>query len=173
MGKPVWLRSIVDALDMQMPESMTYLNRETGEIVMVMGEEMRAAEEGAPPDDSSPDWQQESYRMAVEILRTASGGAGSLYVPLPAEYDIHEYSIMEDFCYSVEDDHVSRMLSIMIQGRGAFRRFKDAIHEYGIAQEWYDYRDNALKRIAMDWCEAHAITFVDTEEEPEEPAPDA
>ena len=38
-------------------------------------------------------------------------------------------------------------------------RFKDRIQAYGIAEEWYRYRDAALREIAVAWCEAHGIAI--------------
>jgi hypothetical protein len=52
------------------------------------------------------------------------------YLPLPSKFDIHEYHIMEEFCYSVVDEKIRRVLSDKIRGSGAFRRFKDAICKY-------------------------------------------
>jgi hypothetical protein len=44
-----------------------------------------------------------------------------------------------------------------IHGRGAFRYFKDKIHELGIADQWYTYRDEQYREVARDWCEQHDI----------------
>lgn len=50
----------------------------------------------------------------------------------------------------------------LIKGSGAFRRFKDAVHHYGIADDWYKYRDNALRQTAIDWCRHNNIEFEET-----------
>ena len=76
--------------------------------------------------------------------------------------DIHEYRIMERFCSSIEDDDMRDDLCQAIRGRGAFRYFKDRIHAYGIAEEWYRYRDEALREIAVAWCEEHGIPYTET-----------
>jgi hypothetical protein len=55
------------------------------------------------------------------------------------------------------------MISVtQIRGRGAFRRFKDQIQAYGMAEEWYRYRDTALREIAVAWCEEHGIPYNET-----------
>ena len=51
-----------------------------------------------------------------------------------------------------------------IRGRGAFRRFKDAIHMNGIEEEWYRFRQEELEKIAIDWLEANQISYVKGEE---------
>ena len=83
------------------------------------------------------------------------------FVQLPTQYDIHEYDIMKRFCRSREDDAERDLLLDAIAGRGAFRMFKSTIHRKGIEQEWYRYRDAALRRIAAEFLEEHGIAYVD------------
>ena len=56
---------------------------------------------------------------------------------------------------------MSDTLYSLIKSSGAFRRFKDAIQDYGIADDWYKYRNKALKEIAIEWCEENGIEFDD------------
>lgn len=83
------------------------------------------------------------------------------YIPLPSSFDIHEYHIMERFCLSITDDKLRDTMSGSIRGRGAFRRFKDNMRRYNIEEDWYKYRDEALKQIAIEWCEENDIDFTD------------
>ncbi len=78
---------------------------------------------------------------------------------MPTKFDIHEYSIMEKFCLSLNDSEMCDTLYGLIKGRGAFGRFKNAIHEYGIADDWYKYRNDVLKEIAIEWCQEKGIEF--------------
>ncbi len=78
---------------------------------------------------------------------------------LPSKFDIHEWSIMEQFARSVADGDVSDELEAALHGRGAFGRFKDALHRRGIADQWYRYRDAALEEIAVEFLETHRIEF--------------
>jgi len=151
----VKLTDIIEGLELQSDEHFSSLNMRTGEVVVVTREELRAAEEDAPLEDF-PEWQHDALRIARDIVATDH------YLPLPTTFDIHEYHIMEQFCHSLEDDDMRDDLCNAIRGRGAFRRFKDRVHAYGIAEEWYRYRDNALREIAMAWCEAHGIPYTET-----------
>lgn len=36
---------------------------------------------------------------------------------------------------------------------------QDNIHRYNIAGHWYKFRDEALKRIAVEWCEDNEISY--------------
>jgi len=80
---------------------------------------------------------------------------------LPTKYDIDEYSIMENFCMSLDRQEIGDILYDLISGSGAFRRFKDAVYKYGVEDEWYKYRDNAIKEIAIEWCRENNIGFED------------
>jgi hypothetical protein len=59
----------------------------------------------------------------------------------------------------VADDDQRDELLDAIRGRGAFRRFKDAIHRFGIADEWYRFREEAFEEIAADFLEVNGIKF--------------
>ena len=149
------LDNIIEVLEFQSDESSSFLNTKTGEVVLMTDYAMRAAEDDEPLEDL-PDWERDLVTIAREIL--AETGE---YIPLPTKFDIHEYSIMEQFCLSLDDTEMSGLLYGLIKGSGAFRRFKNAIHEYDIADEWHSYRNNALKEIAIEWCRENNIELED------------
>ena len=153
MAVTVKLKDIIEGLEFQSDEGSSYLNTTTGEVVYTTDYELRAVED-EPPLDHLPDWQIEALRVAKDILETDH------YLPLPTQFDIHEYNIMERFCRSIEDDDICDVLCHAIHGRGAFRCFKDKIHGYGMADDWYQYRDEALREIAIGWCEENEISYV-------------
>jgi len=153
MSAGVKISQIIDGMESQSDESSTYLNKNTGELVLVGYEEMSAAEDDEPLDDY-PDWQQDIVKAAKDIENKTGQ-----YIQLPSKFDIHEYRIMEDFCLSVEDEKIREILCTLIKGGGAFGRFKDAIHQYNIADDWYQFRNEAFKEIAVDWCRENDIEF--------------
>jgi len=148
----VKLSDLIEGMDFQSDECFSYLNTATGEVVSVTTEELRAIEEDAPLEDF-PAWQHDAIRIAKDIIETDS------YLQLPDRFEINEYRIMERFCLSVDDEDMRDDLCDAIRGRGAFRRFKDRMQLYGMAEEWYRYRDAALREIAVAWCEAHGISY--------------
>jgi len=66
---------------------------------------------------------------------------------------------MEKFCLSLNDSEMSETFYNLIKGSGAFGRFKNAIHEYDIADDWYKYRNDVLREIAIEWCQEKGIEF--------------
>ncbi|MDH4239412.1 MAG: UPF0158 family protein [Phycisphaerae bacterium] len=157
MALRVKLDNIIEGLECQSDESHSYLDKRTGKVILISDEELRAAENDEPIEDF-PDWQQDQIKIAEEIL-TETGD----YIGLPSKFDIHEYSIMERFCLSIDDPEISDTLYSLIKGSGAFQRFKNAIHKFEIVEDWYKYRDNTLKEIAIEWCEDNGIEFEEKE----------
>ena len=153
MEARVKLSEIIEGLEFQSDESSSFLNKKTGEVVLMTDYAMQAAEDDEPVEDL-PDWEQDLVAIAREII--VENGE---YIPLPTKYDIDEYSIMERFCTSLDNQEIGDILCDLISGSGAFRRFKNAIHEYDIADEWYKYRNNAIKEIAIEWCRENNIEF--------------
>src|SRR5215831_3883088 len=97
MAVQVKLKDIIEGLEFLTDEGTFYLNTTTGEVVYVTTEELRAAEEEHPLEDF-PAWQHDAICIAGEIRETDH------YLPLPDRFEIHEYSIMERFCLSVDDE---------------------------------------------------------------------
>ena len=117
MTVPIKLKAIIEGLEFLTEEGSSYLNTMTGEVVYVTTEELRAAENDEPLADFL-EWQHDAIRIAKDIVETDH------YLPLPDRFEIHEYSIMERFCLSVDDEDMRDDLCNTIRGRGAFRRFK-------------------------------------------------
>jgi hypothetical protein len=63
------------------------------------------------------------------------------------------YQDMADFTDLVSDDRASRRLARAINGRGAFRRFKDELNEEypHLLQPWYDFCNTRAARRAVKW----------------------
>ena len=79
----------------------------------------------------------------------------------PAEYILHNdegVDLMEDFVDTLSSNAHDRLASV-IQGKGAFRRFKDLVIKLGIDKQWYDFQADAYKRKAARWCEDNDIEY--------------
>jgi len=63
------------------------------------------------------------------------------------------YQDMADFAEGVSDERAGRSLARAIQGKGAFRRFKDRLHEDypQLLPAWYAFRDVRAQRRAVEW----------------------
>ena len=79
------------------------------------------------------------------------------YIPLPRQYDMNEYRMMEEFIYDLPAGRAQNALDAAIRGKGAFRRFKDRLYDFDLQEKWYKYRDDCYEQIARDWCERFGI----------------
>ena len=79
------------------------------------------------------------------------------YVALPDRFEIDEYLMMERFAIGIQDAPQGDELLAALRGRGAFRRFKDAVYRLGRADEWHSFRDRAYEDIARTCCEENNI----------------
>ncbi|WML46713.1 UPF0158 family protein [Neobacillus sp. PS3-34] len=151
----VKLKDIIEEMEIQFEESSSLLNVKTGEIVLVSSEDLRAAED-EKPFDHLPEWQKENRMIAIDVVENYEN-----YIELPTKYDINEYEIIEEFCFTVSDQRKQDTLLRAIEGKGAFRRFKDKIIDLEIEDQWYSYREECFKQIAIEWCQDNDINYIE------------
>ena len=151
----VKLKDVVDHLEMLGDETSAYLNKQTGELWVASDDEFLEEDDDEEVDLSDyPEWQKEAILKAGDIRSSSD------WIALPGKFEIHEWDIMEQFCQSIEDSELSKRLLSLIRGGGAFRRFKNSIYESGMDNAWYQFRDAALERIAIDWLDENGIAYV-------------
>lgn len=131
----VKLNEVIDALDFTNDEIEYYYNPDTEEIFMSNIGEF---------EDLTEDELDELFEKSIM---------------LPTRYDINEYEMMEDFAETISDTRLQNQLYISLNGSGAFRRFKDTCINFDIINDWYKFRDERYKEIAIDWCKENNIEF--------------
>lgn len=147
---PVSLKAILEGMEFQSDEITAYLHRPTERVILISDEALQAAEDEEPGAEAGVD------ELELSDARGILQG-GDDYLPLPDRFEIDEYRMMERFASGVADPAVQAALADALRGRGAFRRFKDAVHRLGLAEEWYRYRDRGYEDVARAWCEAQGI----------------
>lgn len=155
----VSIKDIVDGLEMQGQEGLAFLDLDSGEVETVPRSLLSEAEEGEKEEEvegtggEEPDGPEDEWDLALRI-------AGSdRYLRLPTTFDIHELSIMTEFAQSDEAGKAGAELEDALRGGGAFRHFKGALRRRGIEKKWFAFRDEALREIAIEWCEEHGISW--------------
>ena len=78
---------------------------------------------------------------------------------LPTQYEINEYQKMADFIEIIENEKIKEKLQNIIQGKGAFRRFKDYCFQVNIIQDWYRFKEKKYKEIAIEWCKQNGLKY--------------
>ncbi len=133
-------------------EHSYFLDLETGQVIMLT-DDMFGYVEG-PPDYPLPDWQQEW----VEQAEAVEAGYGTRYIRIP-EADSHAaYDDMEAFITTVQDPHLTELLWVAIEGRGAFGRFKGVLATHPRERErWFDFKDERLRQRILDWLKFEGV----------------
>jgi hypothetical protein len=69
------------------------------------------------------------------------------------------YQDMADFAEAISDERAARRLARAIQGRGAFRRFRDELHEEHpeLLPAWNAFRDIRARRRAVRWLADNSL----------------
>ncbi len=130
---PVDWEALEDAFENNAPEVHSYLHLVTGEVLRVV--------------DGVADPQ-----MHVRIASDPN------YLRIDPVSSREQYRWMERFIPMVEDTELRAKLTIAIDGKGAFRRFKDVLMAYGPDREkWFTFRSERLRTFMEAWLTAHAI----------------
>jgi Uncharacterised protein family (UPF0158) len=75
------------------------------------------------------------------------------------------YADMEDFVARVRDPRAHHLLERAITGRGAFRRFKDALLDYPeLRRAWFAFHDVRGERRAIEWLLERGLVDPDAAE---------
>jgi hypothetical protein len=128
-GKPIDLDMLELAMQDSDLSSSDYLSLQTGEIISLSDLEERKREE--------IEWSNQH----VLIQRISSDEA---------------YQWRQDFIAQVVAPHnkpVAERLSLALNGKGPFRRFKKTLHQMGDdwVQAWYQWRDDQLHEHMQRW----------------------
>ncbi|MFD1850914.1 UPF0158 family protein [Oceanobacillus bengalensis] len=153
MRVKVKLGDIIEDMAFQSVEHTSFLNVKTGEVVFVSHDNIRKADDGDFDDLEGLDDEE---KVAIDVVENWEN-----YTELPTSFDINEYQMIEDFCYRVKDGKKRNILFRAIKGKGAFRRFKDNAFDLGLIEDWYTYRDECYKQIAIDFCEGLGLDYVE------------
>ena len=130
---PVDWEALEDAFENNAPEVHSYLHLTTGEVLRVV--------------DGVADPQMH--------VRIASDGN---YLRIDPVSSREQYRWMERFIPMVEDLDLRGKLTQAIDGKGAFRRFKDVLMSFAAERErWFQFRSERLRTFMEAWLNAHAI----------------
>ena len=139
---PIDWESLEDAFENNAPEVHSYLHLLTGEV-------LRVVDGIADPD------------MHARISN------GSTYLAIQAVSSREQYRWMERFIPMVDDAELRDDLVHAIDGKGAFRRFKDALMDVAeTRQRWFAFRTERLRVFMEAWLTAQGINPVARKERP-------
>ncbi len=128
--------ALEDAFENNAPEVHSYLHRSTGEVLRVV--------DGV----ADPTMHQ---RIAAD--------AGYLRVDPVSSRE--QYRWMERFIATVAEGELRTRLVASIDGKGAFRRFKDVLLTFPVDRErWFQFRTERLRSCMTAWLESNGLEAV-------------
>ncbi|MCX5802449.1 MAG: UPF0158 family protein [Proteobacteria bacterium] len=129
--------------------STILFDTETGQIVSIPDELMRAVEEDDEEAlENLPEWEKDLIETAKSICSDEAGR----YEEIPKKPSYEAYDLMVEFAETVKDIHLKEKLNIALDGKGAFRRFKNVLSDYPEEQErWFAFKDERMRQEVIDW----------------------
>ncbi len=130
---PIAWEALEDAFENNAPEVHSYLQLETGEVIRIV--------------DGIADPQ-----MHQRVMKDPE------YLRVDPVSSREQYRWMERFIATVEEPDLRDQLVRSIDGKGAFRRFKDVLMSFPVDRErWFAFRSERLRACMEAWLAAHGI----------------
>ena len=175
---PVDLAMVADALTHSSPDYSNFLDKETGEVILIenhilhlveeyLGRDM-LPEQDEPPDMAFiveekrlPQWQESSLQDAYRVEMHFGGRI----IRIPAGESGYSWDDMAEFIETVQNSNLADRLRDAIDGRGAFSRFKRVVYDHPeTAKKWNAFREIRQQERAAEWLESEGIIAVEKKE---------
>ena len=84
------------------------------------------------------------------------------YERIPKAESHEGYEDMVDFIATVKDEHLAELLEVALDGKGAFRRFKDVLLNYPEERErWFQFKDDRTEERVLEWLDDINVSLVE------------
>ena len=128
------LQEVIDAIESASDDAQWFANIETGELYCRFG----------------------NWDFFDEIENVYD----DKWLSMPGRYERNDWRTMRDFAYELGGATCDELLDA-IHGKGAFRNFRRCVERLGALQSWYAYKDERNCQLAIDWLEAHGLSWKD------------
>jgi len=133
---PIEWEALEDAFENNAPEVHSYLHLVTGEVLRVV--------DGIADPEMHTRIASDTTYMRVEPVSSRE-----------------QYRWMERFIPMVEETGLREQLTSAIDGKGAFRRFKDVLMNFSAERErWFTFRSERLRVFMEAWLATHGLKAV-------------
>ncbi|MBX9721649.1 MAG: UPF0158 family protein, partial [Candidatus Obscuribacterales bacterium] len=129
-----------------------YFDLETSQTIPVTEMDIETIDELS---DDSADSQNEMAVSVKQILENVDGR----YLKLPDSFEINQWNVMKNFAEAQTDEDYASDLQSAIHGSGAFKKFKKILMQHDLETEWYQFRNETFRTMALEWCETNGLTL--------------
>jgi len=100
-----------------------------------------------------PEWMLDEIELALEILLDEER-----FIRIPERSSVAAFESMAEFADSVQDPFLKEKLHSALDGKGAFRNFKDTLIEYPKERKrWHGYNAKTIKKEITEWLASVGI----------------
>jgi len=101
-----------------------------------------------------PYWMEDEIELVLEVLLAGDGR----YDRIPERSSPEAHSVMAGFIETVKNPVLKEGLTNALNGKGAFRRFKDILlDDPKERKRWHGYNARAMKKVIVEWLRSLGI----------------
>ena len=131
------LAALEEAFENASWEAEYYLDRETGDIILI----------------SSMITDSDGITQQIQNVTDKDR-----YLQVPHAVPRDGFRDMERFIETIKDGVLNQLLITAVNGKGAFRRFKDVLHDYPQERErWFRFQADRLQQRILEWLDSEGI----------------
>jgi len=138
------LYQIIDLLD---TGEIVYLHRKTFEILSY-------------PDPQR--WSENEFIDLIEEVKARAAAEPDQFIVIDPPEPRDSFHIMEDFIFTVDDEHLRDRLLEALESKKPFRYFRATVEDSPAREDWFDFKDARMK----EWLLGMLALVWDDEEKP-------
>lgn len=147
-----------------------FLDTETGDVVILSEDILQKAQsiisESYDEDMSDyeaiefdedielPEWAEDEVELALDVFINQE----TRYMRIPERRSDDVFQAMRGFTAALENQELRLLLEQIVDGMGAFRRFKDLLEDYPKERkQWYGYSARMAREEITEWLQSAGI----------------
>ena len=145
------LYQIIDLLD---TGEIVYLHRKTFEILSY-------------PDPQR--WSENEFIDLIEEVKARAAAEPDQFIVIDPPEPRDSFHIMEDFIFTVDDEHLRDRLLEALESKKPFRYFRATVEDSPAREDWFDFKDARM----TEWLLGMLALVWDDEEKRDAKEPEA
>ena len=145
------LYQIIDLLD---TGEIVYLHRKTFEILSY-------------PDPQR--WSENEFIDLIDEVKARAAAEPDQFIVIDPPEPRDSFHIMEDFIFTVDDEHLRDRLLEALESKKPFRYFRATVEDSPAREDWFDFKDARMK----EWLLGMLALVWDDEENRDAKEPEA
>lgn len=154
----VYLKDVIESMEFENELLNHFYNKKTG--VIIYKEDFSTSAYSAEDINrlnEFEEWERELICNLQDLKENPDD-----YIQLPQKDESYELKMMMDFCNSFSDLSLENNLDInSVDEKTKLHKIKQIIQDKELINEWYDYREDTEKELAIKWCDDNNIEYIE------------